>query len=582
MRQKWKASASICVDQKARSGDDCGCDLLLFSTSRSSLSRKKRENAVIVSLVLFLCLFLLSSLLFFYFALNLCCPSFLLSETMQTHQKALSISSPIAVSFPASSAVSLTRPTHKAKRPSFSNAMESLKEKTNRRLERLAETKDRIHDNLSAYSHRRIHSDANATSPSSPTRKKAETKLYQNSARISEISAPQLNGSADSLPVKRLGDLGKGATLVSTPQEALDMVNNRQYRKMPASSSVPNHIDRYYSRYNVPVRVEEETSDYDEAPDSAPLPSLPASNSNSPAQSHRALQADFNESPPRRSAESSRSRLARQSSRGLGPVIPDLRRSNGTPSPVPRTQKRRSPVIPQPQYTPSNPTSRAQSRLDDYQPRHAREREAEVDPEPEEELRLNREILERPFSNLSAAASQAHSSAFVGAPQIPIAIASVPLQPPFAPVLLSNLPANMHRLERGKVMVILETGDKTIKSTLETLTKRPSFLAEYLERLIESTFEQGTHHRREREAPLRQGYGYERDDGRSMYSQKSQFDNDSDDEQTSSAFNSIFQDHLASTGVLNTFKPKRRADKTSMIHIFLDRPSEPYVISYYF
>ena len=203
--------------------------------------------------------------------------------------------------------------------------------------------------------------------------------------------------------------------------------------------------------------------------------------------------------------------------------------------------------------------------------------QVETDPEPEEELRLNREVLDRPHSNVSVAGgsllSQAHSSAYAAAPTIPIAIASVPLQPPFAPVLLSNLPANMHKFERGKVMVILETADKTLKSTLETLTKRPSHLSHYLEQLVESTVN-GGHSRRDREGPARQGYGYERDDGRSMYSQKSQFEDDSEDE-TSPAFNSLFQNHLASTGVLHTGTPQRRADKTSVIHIFLDRPSPP-------
>jgi hypothetical protein len=87
---------------------------------------------------------------------------------------------------------------------------------------------------------------------------------------------------------------------------------------------------------------------------------------------------------------------------------------------------------------------------------------------------------------------------------------------------------------------------------------RYALLAQYLEHRTESTINSGGSRRREQEAPIRQGYGYERGgDGRSMYSQKSQFDN-SEDEEAGVGLHSIFQDHIVSMDILNGSKPNTR------------------------
>lgn len=143
-------------------------------------------------------------------------------------------------------------------------------------------------------------------------------------------------------------------------------------------------------------------------------------------------------------------------------------------------------------------------------------------------------------------------------------------QAPFAPVLMSNLPANMQKVDASRTIVILETSTSTVKTTLKTLTSRNSFLATYLVELIGST---STSSRSptisDRAESLAEG------DGESVYSQRSEFhDSDVDEED---GFNSLFQEHLAVSGIMKPQRPKRRADGTASIHVFLDRPSTPYV-----
>ena len=113
---------------------------------------------------------------------------------------------------------------------------------------------------------------------------------------------------------------------------------------------------------------------------------------------------------------------------------------------------------------------------------------------------------------------------------------STPPQPAFEPILVSSIPN--HPIDPTKVIVSLETSTTTHRTTLKTLMSRPSHVATYLKSIIPS---------KERES-----------DEVSVDSQASE---------ANSSFNSIFHNHLTSSGLL--------PQGSTSIHIFLDRPSAP-------
>ncbi|KIK68083.1 hypothetical protein GYMLUDRAFT_54767 [Collybiopsis luxurians FD-317 M1] len=119
-------------------------------------------------------------------------------------------------------------------------------------------------------------------------------------------------------------------------------------------------------------------------------------------------------------------------------------------------------------------------------------------------------------------------------PALPPLLAQSPSQPPFEPVLMSNVPSG--EVDISNVLVTLETCTSTYKTTMRTLTSRPSQLSTYLLSLLPRS---------------RRGS----DTSSSIYS------TDSDDR-------SAYLNHLTSQGLVS--------QTPSNIHIFLDRPSAPY------
>jgi hypothetical protein len=118
-------------------------------------------------------------------------------------------------------------------------------------------------------------------------------------------------------------------------------------------------------------------------------------------------------------------------------------------------------------------------------------------------------------------------------PPLPSHLAQPPSQPPFDPVLMTDLSAGL--VDNSAVLVTLETCTATYKTTMKTLTSRPSQLSSYLFSLLPR--------------PRRSS------DASSVYS-------------TASDDMSSYRDHLTSQGLL----PQAPVN----VHIFLDRPSAPY------
>jgi hypothetical protein len=133
--------------------------------------------------------------------------------------------------------------------------------------------------------------------------------------------------------------------------------------------------------------------------------------------------------------------------------------------------------------------------------------------------------------------SSDHSEYPPPVPPLPANITSTPMPPPFDPILLGPLPTDA--IDSSKVIVALETGTSTHRTTLKTLTSRPSHLSTYLMSLV----------RRPDSDPT------------SIGSHKSEVST------PDGSFNSIFQQHLASSGLL--------PQASLSVHVFLDRPSAP-------
>ncbi|KAG5649001.1 hypothetical protein DXG03_000350 [Asterophora parasitica] len=118
-------------------------------------------------------------------------------------------------------------------------------------------------------------------------------------------------------------------------------------------------------------------------------------------------------------------------------------------------------------------------------------------------------------------------------PPLPSNISPNPVPPAFRPILVSEVPTGV--VDPSKIIVTLETSTATHKTTLDTLTSRPSHLSKYLSFLF----------------PPARG-----STASSVYSDAS------DDMST-------YRHHLTCQGLL---------PQTSFnVHIFLDRSSAPYV-----
>ena len=133
--------------------------------------------------------------------------------------------------------------------------------------------------------------------------------------------------------------------------------------------------------------------------------------------------------------------------------------------------------------------------------------------------------------------SSDHSDDPPPVPPLPANITSAPIPPPFDPILVSA--PFTGAIDPSKVIVALETGTFTHRTTLKTLTSRPSHLSTYLMSLLSRSDEETT----------------------SIHSHKSEVST------SDVSFNTIFQRHLASSGLL--------PQASSSIHLFLDRPSAP-------
>ncbi|KAF8843135.1 hypothetical protein BDN67DRAFT_964777 [Paxillus ammoniavirescens] len=130
-------------------------------------------------------------------------------------------------------------------------------------------------------------------------------------------------------------------------------------------------------------------------------------------------------------------------------------------------------------------------------------------------------------------------------PALPTNIAPTPPQPPFDAILLSSAPDSA--IDPSKIVITLETCTMTYRTSLRSLTSRPSYLSSYITSLLSPASETA-----------------------SIYSNAS----DASLAQQNNRFNSAFYDHLASSGCLR--------QSSTNIHVFLDRPSAPYayILSY--
>ncbi|KAG9006046.1 hypothetical protein FRB94_001027 [Tulasnella sp. JGI-2019a] len=154
-----------------------------------------------------------------------------------------------------------------------------------------------------------------------------------------------------------------------------------------------------------------------------------------------------------------------------------------------------------------------------------------------------------PLPAVSAGTRAAHSLSI-------ITTSSVPPQAPFEPVLVSpwatsSIPSNM---KPSQFIISLETATATHRTTLSTLTSRPSFLADYLNDLKDKDPEADV------EADV------DNLDAASTASTSA----------LPSPFTRAFSAHLTSQGLHES------QASSSRLHIFLDRPSTPYahILSY--
>lgn len=169
-------------------------------------------------------------------------------------------------------------------------------------------------------------------------------------------------------------------------------------------------------------------------------------------------------------------------------------------------------------------------------------------------------------------------------------ILAPPSLPPFEATMMSPLPPHIHKVDRAKVIVQLETETSSLRTRLSTLMSRPSHLATYFEALLSlAQFQESTAEEEDSGEPphsARSELPEGSTDSESSYSHRSALlDAESESEFTTSA--SIFHERLISAGMLPR-EPKspvvtatkfRQPPSSEIIRIqvFLDRPSAPYV-----
>ena len=141
-------------------------------------------------------------------------------------------------------------------------------------------------------------------------------------------------------------------------------------------------------------------------------------------------------------------------------------------------------------------------------------------------------------SSLKSSKSSKSSLSAHEAP-LPIDITASVTAPPFYPILVGPSPTSS--VDPSKIIVSLETATSTQRTTMTTLTSKPSHISLYLNSLLHKVDPDFT----------------------SVYSQASGASTPQD-----ASFNSIFHQHLASSGLLS------QASELA-IHVFLDRPSAP-------
>ena len=433
------------------------------------------------------------------------------------HLRSISISSPIEQTYPNTSLP--LKPLQKARRPSVINSMSSFKDTIRGRIDnKLQEVYDK--------GHRRIHSNGS---------RRARSPVAQGLV----ISEPRLNTSDPNVRTHRPKPLGSGAIEVRTPADALALYYQRGPLNEAASSSTPENIFKVSSRLE---RVERNNDSCDTL-SSPSLRTLPASTPTSPVLQPRKSRKEWEQS--RRSTE-----------------------NNYRPHDLTPLAQIEEPLEENPQRSRRNSPLSEMDHLVTLDDQTALE---DIGAESDEASTFSRApIVERASPRQSSSGSSTTTSGsavdegecFASAPRLPYDLASALPQPSFEPVLMSNLSANLHQIDQSKLIVVLETETTSFRSSYKTLTARPSYLAAFLAELIQSTV---------CESPVisQTSCNEERDvDSESTYSQEL--------EEDVGGFNSIFQNHLAATGVLSD-RVKRKADATGVIRVFLDRKSEPYV-----
>ncbi|KAG6869254.1 hypothetical protein C0993_000007 [Termitomyces sp. T159_Od127] len=117
---------------------------------------------------------------------------------------------------------------------------------------------------------------------------------------------------------------------------------------------------------------------------------------------------------------------------------------------------------------------------------------------------------------------------------LPADLSIAPSPPSFQPILVSEVPTDV--VDHSKIIVTIETSTTSYKTTLETLKSRPSYLSDYLRSLFPS----------DRTSIASSIYSHASEDM------------------------STYRHHLTSRGFLSQV--------TFSVHLFLDRPSTPYVV----
>ncbi|KAI0036769.1 hypothetical protein K488DRAFT_81759 [Vararia minispora EC-137] len=156
-------------------------------------------------------------------------------------------------------------------------------------------------------------------------------------------------------------------------------------------------------------------------------------------------------------------------------------------------------------------------------------------------------------------------------PSMPAHLANPAPQPPFDCIQLADISPKPVRgsIDPSRVIVTVDTTSDSHRTTLATLTSRPSHLGAHLLALLTHPVESRMH---KDDADERSRY----DDDESFGMRYDDNDEYSDSEGVQD-LPSIFKQHLAASGLLpsSPVASVRPAPVTRM-HIFLDRPSEPY------